>query len=254
MCLLTYIPSGKNASKKQLENSACSNPHGFGYAVIINDELIIGKGMDSAKVIAELLDIKKRYPHCEALFHCRYSTHGTTTEDNCHPFYIGNDPLTVLAHNGILDIPVFDNRSDTRTFAEDLFPSYDNVGGIDNPFVYESIEKWASGSKIIIFTVNPKYAYNVYILNEKLGHWKNGVWWSNYSYEDTKASYYSTSYKGKDLYSEDIIAVCESCNAELTQYDIYDGMCEYCGYCGVCLTADCLCYEKYTAPLSDLMF
>ena len=253
MCLLTFIPENEIPTKRQLENASCNNPHGFGYAMIIDGELIVNKSMNSDELIKDFISMKKKHPEAVALYHCRYSTHGTSTVDNCHPFYIGNDTLTVLAHNGILDIPTFDNRSDTRTFAEDLYPSYNNVGGIDNPAVFKAIEQWAVGSKIIILTVNPKYKYNVYILNEKLGHWKKNIWWSNYAYEDKQKNYYSTSYMPP--VSEDYVGMCPNCFEQLTYDDTENGLCDYCSYCFYCDSSDdCLCYSPEVVEEKEYSF
>ncbi|MGW5105951.1 hypothetical protein [Nocardia sp. NPDC004123] len=36
------------------------------------------------------------------MFHSRFATHGFITNQNCHPFAIGGDERTVMAHNGVL--------------------------------------------------------------------------------------------------------------------------------------------------------
>lgn len=104
MCLLSYYPPGVQPSEQDLVCGAACNPHGFGYAIVIPgvEEILVGKGMDSAAVIAQFLTLRKAYPNGPALFHSRYTTHGVSDEDNCHPFIVGGDKRTVLAHNGIL--------------------------------------------------------------------------------------------------------------------------------------------------------
>ena len=54
---------------------------------------------------------------------------------------------------------------------------------MDNKETFESVEEWASGSKLVILSVSPLAQYDWYILNESLGHWFNGVWFSNNSYK-----------------------------------------------------------------------
>jgi hypothetical protein len=216
---------------------------------------------------------KKKFPNSIGIFHARYATHGEKTIDNCHPFYVGNDNLTVIAHNGILDIPTYDNRSDSRVFAEDLFPTYDNAGGIDNPVVFTAIEQWAKGSKIIVLTVNPKYKKRVYILNNKLGHYKEDIWWSNSGYKYDPYDYkYTTNYKNyyEDFYSkpvnpyevyEDLLVdengniECVNClqnNYENIAYD-NDYVCERCIHCLICgdYFEDCKCARSMVGGDDD---
>ena len=257
MCLLTYSPAGTVPKRKHLENSCRSNPHGFGYAILTQDKIIVGKGLDYKKIVDEYLALKKQYPNTESIFHSRYATHGEMNEANCHPFFVGNDNQTVIAHNGILDIPTYDNRSDTRVFVEDLFPTYDKSGGLDNPLVFNGIEQWAVGSKMVVLTLNPKYKYNVYIINEKLGHYdKKGIWWSNYGYCDAPAKPASTSAYAYEYYSyekgyhgkEEYVYVCPNCDTEIDDSDLneYDMLCTKCNFCLGCLEdwQDCLCWEK----------
>lgn len=104
MCLLSYFPPGVQPNQFHLECGASCNPHGYGYAIVIpgEDEILIGKGMNSATVIDEFMRMREEYPDGPALFHSRYTTHGEQTVDNCHPFIVNGDKRTVLAHNGIL--------------------------------------------------------------------------------------------------------------------------------------------------------
>jgi glutamine amidotransferase len=259
MCLLMYSPKGKTPTRRELENSCDANPHGFGYAIVDGTKLIVGKSLVAEDMINEFISYKKKNPNAIGLFHARYATHGEKTVENCHPFYIGNDNQTILAHNGILDIPTFDHRSDTRVFAEDLFPTYDNVGGLDNPVVFNAVQTWATGSKIIVLTVNPKYKKNVYILNKKLGHKDSkGNWWSNYGYCEPKYSY-TTPYTYQGYYDFDTKGVyqntnkekevwgfeCESCLQWVDETFAYDNfyICEFCDCCFMCIkpSIECKC-------------
>jgi len=253
MCLLTYSPAGTTPKRKHLENSCIANPHGFGYAILTPTKIIVGKSLDYKKILTEYLALRKQYPNSDSIFHSRFATHGEMTEENCHPFFVGNDNQTIIAHNGILDIPTFDKRSDTRVFAEDLFPTYDNAGGLDNPLVFNGLERWAIGSKIVVLTINPKYKYNSYIINEKSGHYdKKGIWWSNYGYCDaptTKSLYsYEKGYYDRPSDEDEYVYVCPNCYYENPEKDIkdYDSLCGNCDFCLGCETTwqDCLCYTK----------
>ncbi|MFE7803032.1 hypothetical protein [Nocardia sp. NPDC057440] len=62
--------------------------------------------------------------------------------ENCHPFVVGGDPRTVLAHNGILAHPSSgDPRSDRRIAAEDLLPRRP-FGSLDSWAGHERLERW----------------------------------------------------------------------------------------------------------------
>ena len=259
MCLLAFIPEGVTPSKKYLLQSACSNPHGFGYAIVADGKLIVGKSMNAEALVEEFLRKRKDFKG-PALFHARFATHGESTVANCHPFYVDNDKRTVLGHNGILDIPTpaNDPRSDTRIFAEELLPRY-GTAALDDRYVFEAIEDWARGSKLVVLTVDPAYSENYYILNEKAGHWHKGVWWSNYGYTQPKPTKYDKYSKyGKwdagwelddqtDPEPEDVDYECVNCG-ELV--DPNASMYEYCSSCGTCFECgvdvvyDCLCYDK----------
>jgi len=234
MCLLTYIPAGLCPDKKHLEQSCSSNPHGFGYAVISGNNIIIGKSMNPKMLIEEFIQVRKRYPNAPALFHSRFATSGELTTNNVHPFIVGKDKKTVIAHNGMLPVPtpVTDNRSDTAIFAEDILPLYlkRHKGGFDNKALMESLAEWSYGSKLVILTVNKNYKYNSYIINEKSGHYDTaGIWWSNYgylpytpttkkaaAYNDIKVLPYQDSYQcfscgESNSTNIDICTTCENC-------------------------------------------
>jgi hypothetical protein len=201
MCLLVFMSKGVTASEKSLETAAYHNDDGFGWAIRTPDKLLIGKGMDFAKVHSEFLAARSSYDG-EALFHLRITTQGGTNLDNCHPFYVGKDKLSVVAHNGML--PVADDktgRSDTRIFAETLLPKRGGIAFLNGEHTLPQLEKWAEGSKLVFLTVNPASKWRYVIANAELGHWadgaEEGVWYSNKSYtypKTTWSSYYGGKY------------------------------------------------------------
>jgi glutamine amidotransferase len=237
--------------RKDLECASCNNPHGFGYAVLAGNKIITGKGMSAKKVIKEFLEVRKQYPNSYAMYHARFATHGVKNEENCHPFKVGGSDLTYLAHNGILDVHIepTDKRSDTRIFAEDILPSMGGITALDNPNLYGMIEKWSSGNKIAVFTLDPNAEYDCYIINEDLGHWDNeGNWWSNDGY---KPSQWSNMFKkSNDYYDLDDITgseddyICYGCGIP----QLGDGNAFYCYDCGTCFDCNmvqdsgCLCW------------
>jgi glutamine amidotransferase len=211
--------------------------------------------MSSKKVINRFLEVRKKYPDSYAMFHARFATHGVKNEENCHPFKVPSNPDTYLAHNGVLDIKIHggDKRSDTRIFAEDTLPAMGGVVPLDDEHVWSMVSKWATGSKIVIFTLDPNAKQVCYIINESAGHWDNdGMWWSNSTYlTDSWSSYVKTP---ADRYSKaDAIGDCWSCG-QFSFEDVNPYYCENCFACYDCsgvYNDSCLCWtpekDKYTS-------
>lgn len=171
---------------EELEQGACRNPHGFGFAIIAGDRIISERTMKAERSIERFMRVRQEYPDGIAMWHARIATHGAKNERNCHPFKVGNSPLTYLGHNGILDVPMSkdEHRSDSRVFAEDILPQMGGVSALDNPSIRLMVESWVGrSSKVAVLTVDPMAKSQCYILNEDGGTWDmNNVWWSNQSH------------------------------------------------------------------------
>ncbi|WP_328436966.1 class II glutamine amidotransferase domain-containing protein [Nocardia puris] len=226
MCILTFLRPGAAPDVEALRGGAAANPHGHGYAVLTPERIIVGRGMDPEAVLGEFTEARSRHLDGPALFHSRLATHGTRAPDNCHPFAVGGDGRTVLAHNGILPDAVHpgpgDQRSDSRIFAEDFLPR-SPFGSLDSWAGRDRLEAWLGGDKMVLLTLDPAYAHRAYIFNEQRGHWdlERARWYSNHSYRD-----FDSYYDAHGCYD------CESCGE---QAYLDDG--PHCGYCGYCL--DC---------------
>lgn len=258
MCLLLVASPNSTPKKKDLECSACNNPHGFGYAIITPDGIVTGRSMSAKKLIKEFLEVRSKYPESYAMFHARYATHGVKNEENCHPFKVGGREDTYLAHNGILDIKIAagDKRSDTRVFAEDMLPMIGGVKSLDDDNINTMVSDWARGSKIAIFTLDPAAKYDCYIINEDAGHWDNdGIWWSNTSYLPYTPSAWTSKYfstpapissdykqEAEDEYD------CKKCGATNMEdaNPYYCEICYSCYDCGGMYADDCMCYTPTT--------
>jgi len=275
MCMLCVIPPHVTPDRDMLINSALNNPHGFGFAIAVPDEqrIISERSMNADESINRFLEVRSQYQDGYATWHARYATHGSKVIENCHPFVVGNDLRTYLSHNGILDVdvPKGDDRSDTRIFAEELIPALGGVTALDNPWVFDMLEDYTSGSKVAILTVDPKAKHELYLLNEHLG-WEDssGVWWSNQTcYLDA----WVTDYRSKDFakYDDEEYDVqawlkaskqsniskwinkpvdgkiqCGACDYVSTEKEVadYENACYNCGYCFECdaIASWCDCY------------
>jgi predicted glutamine amidotransferase len=228
MCMLTYLPAGIQPDTSALANGAVHNNDGHGYAIVAGDRIITGRGMNAAAVIDEFAALRSLHPNQPALFHSRYATHGSVTEDNIHPFPIGGDPRTVLAHNGVLPKKAHpsrrDPRSDTRIAADDIL-STKRFLTLDRPATRQRIESWLGASnKLVILTVNPRYPDHGYLFNEQAGYWDNQSWYSNRDYLDSHPG--QTAWWGLD----DGCLYCGVTDA----VDVDTGLCLACGACPFC--------------------
>lgn len=198
MCLLTVFPGGcpiTDLHAERLENGCDRNGDGFGWALATPEAILTGHGLSADDVIAQFRRVRVQHPDAPALFHSRMATAGTVTVDNVHPFAVPGED-TVMAHNGVL--PEFfqpdkgDLRSDTRIMAEDWLPGAWataerdwrlNGRALDAPAWRRRFRGLLGTDKVAFLTVDPRYRKQLYIVNAERGHWLDGAWWSNSSYE-----------------------------------------------------------------------
>lgn len=274
MCMLCVVPPNVLPERGKLENSALNNPHGFGYAIAVPKENRIHtfRSMNPDECINKFLQDRAVYPEGYAIWHARFATHGSNTLENCHPFMVGKDEHTYLAHNGILSVveDPKDDKSDTRIFAENLLPAIGGVTSLDNPQVWNMLEDFTTGSKVAVLTVNPNARHELYLLHEEKGQTDpSGVWWSNNTCYLT--SWYS---KGKDIVQgaynyavddeEEALnwLECSMCDSVNDYWDALkqnnESYCLVCGSCYLCQMrkGDCMCYHgsdksyDYRTPVS----
>ncbi|WP_067903717.1 class II glutamine amidotransferase [Nocardia vaccinii] len=231
MCILTFFKPGIIPDLHTLAAGAAVNPDGHGYAVIADDRIITGHGLNPDEVIDEFAAVRARFPDTRALFHSRLATHGRITTDNCHPFLVGGDERTVLAHNGVLPAtvqpPVGDVRSDTRIAAEDFLPG-EPFGPLDSWVGRSGLETWLRTDKMVLLTVDPAYRHTAYIFNEHGGHWTDdGIWYSNTTYKWALG----TSWHGdrEDYQDEAYCGMCGEFDPERP-----GAHCTFCGFCQHC--------------------
>ena len=227
MCLLTVMSPHSTPTREQLLRAACSNPHGFGYAIMFEDRIVTGRGLDATEIIDRFLAIRERCPDTWAMFHHRYSTHGENIKSNCHPFRVGGDEEIVLAHNGIIpvDIAYGDRRSDTRVFAEDELPHL--VEWLDDEDGFVALEDYIGWSKICVFSISPRLKNRVYILNQESGHWSNGIWWSNDSYKEPKYARWESNFRSYGAWDWDDDDLVTTANKSTCDYDSPRSMMTY---------------------------
>jgi hypothetical protein len=248
MCLLTFFPPDVMPDTTALANGAALNSDGHGYALIADGQLIVGKSMQAQPLIDDFDRLRHLHPHGPALFHSRMATHGEHSTDNCHPFALGGDHRTVLAHNGVLPKDAQptkgDPRSDTRIAAETFIPT---IGHLRLRRVRHTVEQWMTPhNKIVILTVDRRYKQQAYILNEDAGLWVGDIWYSNNGYLPYDANIVDDwwDWPSKSLRRAPIAAGFERCGYCLAIIDPTFGECRVCGWCLDCgeMPEHCYCY------------
>jgi len=223
MCLLTYYPSGAMPDTEMLANGADFNPHGHGFAIVVDRQVIVRHGMNPTELVSTFVRMRAAYPDGPALFHSRFATHGSIGTRNCHPFVVGGDKRTVLAHNGVLPAPARpasrDVRSDTRVLAEVLLPA-GRFGSLASRRGRQRFTRWLGPSnKIVLLTVDHRYQQSAYLFNEDGGSWWDGVWYSNLDFcafgtigeADIDGCYLDCDFCGAFATLDPVTGICDAC-------------------------------------------
>ena len=120
--------------------------------------------------------------------------------------------------------------------------------------MWNLLEDFTSGSKVVVLTVDPSAKHQCYLIHENKGKADaSGVWWSNDScYLPTYNYSYSNSWRSVqslDFLSEDAdfwaeCHVCETILLDEPKDPVAKDFCPTCGSCWGCSTykTDCLCY------------
>lgn len=187
MCLALYKPADKTPDWEALENAMTYNPDGAGFAVAVDGQLIVEKGFFKWE------DFRKAFePFCEhaAIVHFRLATHGAKNQANCHPFALadfggpeGHKPVAVI-HNGIFYDAKNDQKqwSDTWHVCRDiLHPLWlEDADSFEKDHILLLGDKFVGSSNKLVFLAADGKAT---IWGESNGHWADGVWYSNHSYQ-----------------------------------------------------------------------
>jgi len=240
MCVAIYKPEKVQLTKRDMVKCFRANSDGVGFSYIEDGVAKIHKGFFNFK---DFWKAFKAYQTRECIVHFRWTTHGTTDVDNCHPFVLANGGA--LIHNGVIEwasssIPQ-DPRSDTRIFVEDfLNPVIQDGASIHAPEVQEDIEKAIGPTNKMILL----YQEAVIILNQHLGSWHNGAWFSNLYWQSEglpwryvagtpKSNYFSRSYESRGYRTDyDMLDIDEEDEPyEHRPYDVLENIYTQCRVC-----------------------
>jgi hypothetical protein len=194
MCLLIVAPAGNRVSRRHLKEAFRINDDGAGFMFDLPGSMN-KSGQDRVKIFKgwfgfrqfykDLRTCERAFPTSTFVIHMRIGTSGSKTADNCHPFRVSSD--AGFAHNGVMFGLGDSKRSDTREFVEEALCKLPSKFW-ENKDIMAALDKCAvaSSSKYVLLLGDGSF----FILNEDLGHWYNGCWFSNKSYTlpTTKAS------------------------------------------------------------------
>lgn len=265
--MITLIPANIEIPWEGLENGALFNDDGHGFAVASTQGITIGKSMDYYDAAEQLVVARKDHgSNSIVLFHSRWATHGELSDFNIHPFWVGKDTATVVAHNGILPKQYHpskkDRRSDTRVFVDQIASAYTDDGyKVPSRRGGKALGTMIGSANKLVFLSAQGSKPKARIINSHRGVFTEGVWYSNDGYLPsrwTPAMSKAFDWQGWSWIEEDKTEArplgerdnerCPGCGA-LDSVDKAAGMCTYCETCIDCneWIKDCLCYVPESA-------
>lgn len=170
MCQIIVAPAGKKIDMNNLKKAQVHNEDGYGVSWYEDGEVKTHKTMDFGRFCGIVAGLKKY----SKVVHLRYATVGDVTMGLNHPFEI---PTGMLFHNGTISNlkPKYTDKknSDSKMLAELLDEcDYDSILSIE-PLI----------TKIVGTTINRvvtmEHDGGITIINENLGMWDEGIWYSN---------------------------------------------------------------------------
>ena len=187
MCIAIYQEPGSILTEAELRRGWSANPDGGGFAYFRKDGSVATyRSMHKDAFLSAYERTVDRFPNSPFAVHMRIATSGTVSKRNCHPFR--QNALTAWIHNGILPTLPVGKRSDTAVFVEDYLPQLGSLW-MDNPALFEIVEEYCTGSKLVGLTAEPKAQERAYIVNEDSGFWQGKVWFSNTSCESIQSRF-----------------------------------------------------------------
>lgn len=187
MCIaiLNTKKSGR-LPKKQIKNSWDNNDMGAGLLWNKDNKLTVFKSYDYEEYIDKYNELRDDKSIGNIVLHFRIATSGYNGEHNLHPF-LTNDNLGFV-HNGVIKGLGNKSFSDTYEFNDMLKKFKHNFLSCDMTKYF--ISEYIGYSKLVFLDNKDKYT----IINEELGKWSDGNWYSNDSYKQyNDYSYYGNT-------------------------------------------------------------
>ena len=260
ICVIIFKQKEKNVTRRTLKSCYDCNPDGAGFMFAHKERLHVLKGFNGFRHFYKTYRKYERlFPDSDFVIHMRIATSGLLNEENCHPFYSNNN--IAFCHNGVLAGLGNNMFSDTYMLNEEVFKKFPE-NFLDIEEIRSAIESYMVDefSKAVFMDNKGR----VFIANEKMGSWDDGVWFSNKTHQYDGYSTFNcrttrTNYAGysgwefdvnnsiyNSLATSDITRTqdyfCARCNSVWSSSDVeYANGYVYCVLCGSVLDGD----EKY---------
>jgi hypothetical protein len=173
MCLIVHKPAGRAFNLDLITQAASVNRDGFGLMWPEDGKLQTVKILDMTQ-LRHTVELFNKRPEIEAGLHLRYATHGTISNDNCHPFSRNGFGLM---HNGIIShVKTKGDESDTRAFCRAYAWPMLRRHGINVDTVYQLASLHGPGNRLLVADSAGNFA--------RTGDWTEveGCQYSNTSY------------------------------------------------------------------------
>lgn len=223
MCVLLAKQPGQEIKADVLEACLNTNQDGFGAAWFDGTKVRKTRGLHGLK---KILEVEKMIRDHKAIIHFRWTTHGRTCNENCHPFVVGKG-TGAFAHNGIFsDAKSYKDWSDTRVIAHYFnqcseaaiiknLPKFTKWHGQGNRTAFLLSDgniyrtgSWQEHEGVQFSNLNWKYSSKAYDYESCENHWANTYnrsekpkKWTKYRngkpvYDDDDADYFSQTQYG----------------------------------------------------------
>jgi len=219
MCIIALIKEGWDMTDQQLENCYSHNTDGCGFSFVKEEKVVVRKMMSFKRFVKAFRKAQEQNTSTPFLVHFRDTSTGTTNRQNCHPFQINSEQS--MAHNGtIYSVPTdpTGRKSDTAVFADVVLKTLPKKWDKNKTIVSlvtSFIGKNRAGSMNKVVMLNSDKSFT--ILNEKGGHWVEGVWYSNHDYNSE--SYWYTQIRYKSHYNKHNDTKVDYTSDTTTEYD-----------------------------------
>jgi hypothetical protein len=176
--------------KNQIKNSWDNNDMGAGLLWSKDNKLNVFKTYEYDEYIEKYNEVRDDKSIGNIVLHFRIATSGYNGEHNLHPFLTNND--LGFVHNGVIRGLGNKSFSDTYQFNDMLKKFSHNFVSCEMTKYF--ISEYIGYSKLIFLDNKDRYT----IINEELGKWSSGNWYSNDSYKQ----YNDFSYYGNEKVSK----------------------------------------------------
>jgi len=225
MCVAILKPNKSTIDNKTIKQCWKKNPHGGGFMYVRDGKIVIIKELSKVDNYIKLFREHEKFFNGDVVLHFRIATSGETDLINTHPHKVNNN--IYMVHNGIIERceDINSKFSDTInfcTFISNLPNSF-----MKNDSILELISGYINNDKMIFLNRDNE----VKIINESLGMWIGGNWFSNNHWQETQKFnlWNHNNYETRIVYNDNK-KHCIECEYEIGKYESnqYNGLCYSC--------------------------